>query len=164
MPTTFGTIVNITVNSISAYLQSRKLKVFRIASSFVIMPTVFGSILNRFLIGEFLVRFENQYEHSHVRSLSSWNLFPPRMNILKRVQNSTLILKHNGELAVKNLRTEAKRFGIHSDEDDNNSGQSRILFQRGTPGREHIHIKSKCDIFLDVGYRSPCKQTPSNGN
>jgi len=68
------------------------------------------------------------------------------VNILKKVENSTMVIKHHNDDSVTNLREEARRAGLFIHETDLSS---RMLFQRGS-GTDHIEIKSMCNLYLDV--------------
>eukprot|EP01117_Protostelium_nocturnum_P018101 TRINITY_DN7501_c0_g1_i1.p1 TRINITY_DN7501_c0_g1~~TRINITY_DN7501_c0_g1_i1.p1 ORF type:complete len:702 (-),score=196.91 TRINITY_DN7501_c0_g1_i1:9-2114(-) len=86
--------------------------------------------------------------HAHSSRLDPF-LFHRWMEILRRVPNSALVLKYHGEEQMRNILKYAESaFPRMKFEGDLDREWPRILFQRG--GKDHIAMKSICDIYLDI--------------
>jgi predicted O-linked N-acetylglucosamine transferase (SPINDLY family) len=63
------------------------------------------------------------------------------MRILKAVEGSVLWLFENNNIATKNLKKEAMKFGINED---------RLVFATYMPAEEHLNRIKQADLFIDT--------------
>ena len=63
------------------------------------------------------------------------------MRILKAVEGSVLWLFENNNIAAKNLKKEAMKFGINED---------RLVFATYMPAEEHLNRIKQADLFIDT--------------
>jgi predicted O-linked N-acetylglucosamine transferase (SPINDLY family) len=68
-------------------------------------------------------------------------IFSGWMRILKAVENSVLWLIESNKVASKNLKKEAKKFGINED---------RLVFAKYTTVEEHLNRIKLADLFIDT--------------
>jgi predicted O-linked N-acetylglucosamine transferase (SPINDLY family) len=68
-------------------------------------------------------------------------IFAGWMRILKAVENSVLWLFESNKAASKNLKKEAKKFGINED---------RLVFATYTTAEEHLNRIKLADLFIDT--------------
>ena len=69
------------------------------------------------------------------------SIFSGWMRILKAVENSVLWLIESNKVASKNLKKEAKKFGINED---------RLVFAKYTTVEEHLNRIKLADLFIDT--------------
>jgi len=68
-------------------------------------------------------------------------------NIVKVVENSSIVLKFYNDYQANNMKENARQRGLIVSDDPN---ESQLIFMHGTGDGSHIQMKAMCDVYLDM--------------